>query len=136
LGVDGFNFLTISRLYEDFFLTNETILHNSDRLYQTRHRRETFHLITDIKNFIFKKLSKINSNKEILLMLDSNELENVDSSILLNYYGNNILNGLDLIPYDLTRSFLYKKNGLSKDIIFNADIVNSIMKTPSWQVIY
>lgn len=67
-------------------------------------------------------------------MLDSNELENVDSSILFQYYGNNQLKGFDLIPHELSKNFADQRDNLAKNILFNLDVTRSISKTPSWQV--
>ena len=132
--------VTASKIFEDSLYRDEVLLNNLNRINQsakyqdysheyTRHRKETFHLIAEIKDLVadYNITSGESSSKRILIV-DSEEINDLNRSALVKYYGSNQINGFDWIASTLDKS-------CSAELIkWSVEASVSHKKAPFWMV--
>lgn len=132
--------VTASKIFEDSLYRDEVLLNNLNRVNQsakyqdysheyTRHRKETFHLIAEIKDLVADyNITLGESSSKRILIVDSKEINDLNRSALVKYYGSSQINGFDWIATTLDKS-------CSAELIkWSVDASSSHKKAPFWMV--
>ncbi len=132
--------VTVSKIFEDGLFRDEVLANNLNRPNQslkyqdysheyTRHRKETFHLIAEIQDLVadYNKTSDESSNKRIL-MVDSKEINDLNRTAQVKYYGSGQINGFDWVASSLN------KQGSVELIKWSVEASTFHKKSPFWMV--